>query len=151
VICSKHLKNNDIYKIMSRKQKKHDLIDDFRPIIQKHKEEDNYLSRLDMCMIISKELGISLKVLCNLIPNELSSKFCKGFKKDGTPCTARSKFNGMCGSHIDQPQLMSPIEMTPKNNEGIRHTHSLTECIFKPGCPACETSRKSFRELRGLL
>ena len=66
---------------MSRKQKQHDLIDDFRPIIQKHKEEDNYLSRLDMCMIISKELGISLKVLCNLIPNELSSKFCKGFKR----------------------------------------------------------------------
>ena len=46
VICSKHLKNNDVYKIMSRKQKKHDLIDDFRPIIQKHKEEDNNLRKI---------------------------------------------------------------------------------------------------------
>jgi len=57
----------------------------------------------------------------------------------------------MCGSHIDQPQLRGPVEMVSKNNEGIRHTHNLTECIFKPGCPACEVSRKGFRELRGIM
>ena len=137
---------------MLKKQKKHDLIDDLKPIIHKHKEEENYLARLDMCTIISKELCISSRVLCNLIPNELSSKFCKGFKKDGTHCTARSKYNGMCGSHIDQPHIRSPIEMgSTKSNEGIRHTHNLSECIFKPGCPACEVSRKGFRELRGIM
>ena len=133
----------------SRKQKKHELIDELMTIINKRLEQEPHVERLEMCMILSKELYMNSKLLCQFIPD--SSKFCKGFKKDGTPCLARAKDNGMCGSHADQPQLMGPIEMTPKNSEGIRHTHSLTECIFKPGCPACEVTRKGFRELRGIM
>tara|TARA_Y100000748_G_C15119726_1_gene341704 strand:+ start:109 stop:489 length:381 start_codon:yes stop_codon:yes gene_type:complete len=98
---------------------------------------------------ISLKYSINLKLLLADIPNPLN--FCRGFKKDGSPCTAKAKLNGMCGSHIDQPQLRGPIEMVSKNNEGIRHTHNLSECIFKPGCPACEVSRKGFRELRGIM
>ena len=93
--------------------------------------------------------SINLKLLLSEIPNPLN--FCRGFKKDGSPCIARAKLNGMCGSHIDQPQLRGPVEMVSKNNEGIRHTHNLSECIFKPGCPACEVSKKGFRELRGIM
>jgi hypothetical protein len=98
---------------------------------------------------ISLKYSINLKLLLADIPNPLN--FCRGFKKDGSPCIAKAKLNGMCGSHIDQPQLRGPIEMVSKNNEGIRHTHNLSECIFKPGCPACEVSRKGFRELRGIM
>ncbi|ADQ91812.1 hypothetical protein BpV1_185 [Bathycoccus sp. RCC1105 virus BpV1] len=98
---------------------------------------------------ISLKYSINLKLLLADIQNPLN--FCRGFKKDGSPCTAKAKLNGMCGSHIDQPQLRGPIEMVSKNNEGIRHTHNLSECIFKPGCPACEVSRKGFRELRGIM
>ena len=120
-----------------------------RTVLDEVFEETHYKRDVILMQKISDKYSINLKLLLSDIPNPLN--FCRGFKKDGSPCLAKAKINGMCGSHIDQPHLMGPIEMVSKNNEGIRHTHNLTECIFKPGCPACETSRKSFRELRGLL
>lgn len=112
-------------------------------------ETEVYRRTIKVMEKISYKYSINLKLLLSEVPNPLN--FCRGFKKDGSPCIARAKLNGMCGSHIDQPQLRGPIEMVSKNNEGIRHTHNLTECIFKPGCPACEVSRKGFRELRGIM
>jgi|TARA_B110000285_G_scaffold64165_1_gene73781 hypothetical protein len=112
-------------------------------------ETELYRRTIKVMEKISYKYSINLKLLLSEIPNPLN--FCRGFKKDGSPCIARAKLNGMCGSHIDQPQLRGPVEMVSKNNEGIRHTHNLTECIFKPGCPACEVSRKGFRELRGIM
>ena len=112
-------------------------------------ETEVYRRTIKVMEKISYKYSINLKLLLSEIPNPLN--FCRGFKKDGSPCIAKAKLNGMCGSHIDQPQLRGPIEMVSKNNEGIRHTHNLTECIFKPGCPACEVSRKGFRELRGIM
>ena len=112
-------------------------------------ETELYRRTIRIMEKISYKYSINLKLLLSEIPNPLN--FCRGFKKDGSPCIARAKLNGMCGSHIDQPQLRGPVEMVSKNNEGIRHTHNLTECIFKPGCPACEVSRKGFRELRGIM
>tara|TARA_B100000767_G_C19738523_1_gene525025 strand:+ start:323 stop:703 length:381 start_codon:yes stop_codon:yes gene_type:complete len=112
-------------------------------------ETELYRRTIKIMEKISYKYSINLKLLLSEIPNPLN--FCRGFKKDGSPCIARAKLNGMCGSHIDQPQLRGPVEMVSKNNEGIRHTHNLTECIFKPGCPACEVSRKGFRELRGIM
>ena len=120
-----------------------------RTVLDEVFEERHYKRDVILMQKISDKYSINLKLLLSDIPNPLN--FCRGFKKDGSPCLAKAKINGMCGSHIDQPQLMGPIEMVSKNNEGIRHTHNLSECIFKPGYPACETSRKSFRELRGLL
>ena len=99
-------------------------------------ETELYRRTIKVMEKISYKYSINLKLLLSEIPNPLN--FCRGFKKDGSPCIARAKLNGMCGSHIDQPQLRGPVEMVSKNNEGIRHTHNLTECIFKPGCPACE-------------
>ena len=112
-------------------------------------ETEVYRRTIKVMEKISYKYSINLKLLLSEIPNPLN--FCRGFKKDGSPCIARAKLNGMCGSHIDQPQLRGPVEMVSRNNEGIRHTHNLTECIFKPGCPACEVSRKGFRELRGIM
>ena len=112
-------------------------------------ETEVYRRTIKVMEKISYKYSINLKLLLSEIPNPLN--FCRGFKKDGSPCIARAKLNGMCGSHIDQHQLRGPVEMVSKNNEGIRHTHNLTECIFKPGCPACEVSRKGFRELRGIM
>jgi hypothetical protein len=112
-------------------------------------ETELYRRTIKIMEKISYKYSINLKLLLSEIPNPLN--FCRGFKKDGSPCIAKAKLNGMCGSHIDQPQLRGPVEMVSKNNEGIRHTHNLKECIFKPGCPACEVSRKGFRELRGLM
>lgn len=112
-------------------------------------ETELYRRTIKIMEKISYKYSINLKLLLSEIPNPLN--FCRGFKKDGSPCIARAKLNGMCGSHIDQPQLRDPIEMVSKNNEGIRHTHNLSECIFKPGCPACEVSKKGFRELRGIM
>ena len=112
-------------------------------------ETEVYRRTIKVMEKISYKYSINLKLLLSEIPNPLN--FCRGFKKDGSPCIARAKLNGMCGSHIDQPQLRGPVEMVSKNNEGIRHTHNLSECIFKPGCPACEVSRKGFRELRGIM
>ena len=112
-------------------------------------ETELYRRTIKVMEKISYKYSINLKLLLSEIPNPLN--FCRGFKKDGSPCIARAKLNGMCGSHIDQPQFRGLVEMVSKNNEGIRHTHNLTECIFKPGCPACEVSRKGFRELRGIM
>mgnify|MGYP001232124239 CR=1 FL=1 len=112
-------------------------------------ETELYRRTIKIMEKISYKYSINLKLLLSEIPNPLN--FCRGFKKDGSPCTAKAKLNGMCGSHIDQPQLRGPVEMVSKNSDGIRHTHSLSECIFKPGCPACEVSRKGFRELRGIM
>ena len=112
-------------------------------------ETELYRRTIKIMEKISYKYSINLKLLLSEIPNPLN--FCRGFKKDGSPCIAKAKLNGMCGSHIEQPQLRGPVEMVSKNNEGIRHTHNLSECIFKPGCPACEVSRKGFRELRGIM
>jgi len=112
-------------------------------------ETEVYRRTIKVMEKISYKYSINLKLLLSEIPNPLN--FCRGFKKDGSPCIARAKLNGMCGSHIDQPQLRGPVEMVFKNNDGIRHTHNLTECIFKPGCPACEVSRKDFKDLRGIM
>ena len=68
--------------MVSRKQKKHELVDDLLPIINKRLDEERHVARVEMCMILSKELYMNSKLLCQFIPD--SFKFCKGFKKDGT-------------------------------------------------------------------
>ena len=50
--CSNHLKNNVIYIVMvSRKQRKHELVDDLLPIINKRLDEERHVARVEMCMI----------------------------------------------------------------------------------------------------
>jgi len=112
-------------------------------------DEIKYLNQIEFAKIISDVYHINLKQLCKYLPN--SGKFCKGYKKDGSPCTGKAKLNGMCNNHMDQKPGKEPIEMTMLNNEGIKHSHTFLECIYKPGCPACETSKKGFKDLRGIM
>ena len=78
MICSKSLKNNVIYIVMvSRKQKKHELVDDLLPIINKRLDEERHVARVEMCMILSKELYINSKLLesNNLAKEDFTSTF----------------------------------------------------------------------------
>src|SRR6056300_432012 len=99
-------------------------------------ETEVYRRSIKLMEKISHKYSINLKLLLSEIPNPLN--FCRGFKKDGSPCIARAKLNGMCGSHIDQPQLRGPVEMVFKNNDGIRHKKNLREGIFNQGGRQCK-------------
>ncbi len=109
---------------------------------------------------ISKKWNISLKILLqdsikiedNQIEVEDScseeSSFkgqCLGIKgTDHKRCTFAGKYGGYCKRHRDQKKIERPtIQLSPKSAPVvIEHTHTFQECLFKPGCPACEKSKR---------
>ena len=111
---------------------------------------------------ISRKWNISLKLLLqdsvniedgNLIVEDSSSESssyggqCLGIKgTDRKRCSFMGKFGGYCKRHQDQKKIERPshnAQLSPKNTPVIiEHNHTFQECLVKPGCPACERSKR---------
>ena len=104
--------------------------------------------------VISKKHDISLKLLLRDIPSKFSvadepvsdSSRCIGVTAKGIQCTFSAKYCGYCKRHVSQKKdrpksLESPTEKSPHVG------HTMKECLFLPGCPACEKLRNSRQNL----
>jgi hypothetical protein len=68
---------------------------------------------------------------------------CRGVMRNGKRCTCAGKNNGYCKKHLSQKKVSRPTVIPSNAKQLIPHTHSFAECLFKPGCPACEKFKKS--------
>jgi len=109
---------------------------------------------------ISKKWNISLKILLQDSINIEDGKLtieethsdsgsydgqCLGIKgTDRKRCTFTGKYGGYCKRHRDQKKIERPtVQLSPKSAPVVmEHTHTFQECLFKPGCPACEKSKR---------
>jgi hypothetical protein len=103
--------------------------------------------------VISKKHDISLKLLLQDIPNtveidnESKTGQCMGITAKKTQCKSSGKNGGYCMRHVDQKKKVTRVntETEPPKSPHIGHT--MKECLFLPGCPACERSRGSSQNL----
>jgi hypothetical protein len=104
--------------------------------------------------VISKKHDISLKLLLQDIPstvdvdNETKTGQCMGITAKKTQCKSSGKNGGYCMRHIDQKKKVVKvveIDSAPMKSPHIGHT--MKDCLFLPGCPACERSRGSSQNL----
>jgi hypothetical protein len=94
---------------------------------------------------ISTIHNIPLKLLLRDLPNP--GGYCLGIKKGGQPCTRKASHDGFCLSHVNSTKLHEPVNV----GGTARHNHPLPP-LFKPGCPACESSSSNqFRDLRLMM
>lgn len=95
---------------------------------------------------ISTIHNIPLKLLLRDLPNP--GGYCLGIKKGGQPCTRKASHDGFCLSHTTSSKLHEPVSV---NMSAVRHNHAFPP-LFKPGCPACESSSSNqFRDLRLMM
>jgi len=104
--------------------------------------------------LISKKHDISLKLLLQDISslNEeeaveavKSSSQCQGVTAKGTQCKVSGKNAGYCARHTDQMKKKSPSSSSQQQQpveKNVHVGHTMKECMFLAGCPACEKSRK---------
>jgi hypothetical protein len=103
--------------------------------------------------VISKKHDISLKLLLqdlgtdNVGAEETKTGQCLGITARKTQCKTSGKNGGYCARHISQKK--EPPKKVPESpvdkNKHIGHT--MKECMFLAGCPACEKSRGSSQNL----
>lgn len=104
--------------------------------------------------VISKKHDISLKLLLQDIPStvdvESGSKTgqCMGITSKKTQCKSSGKNGGgYCMRHVDQKKKVVRV-VDPDSQEKSPHVgHTMKECLFLSGCPACEKSRGSRQNL----
>ena len=102
--------------------------------------------------IISKKHDISLKLLLQDIPSKIVTEDepltvgqCHGITTAKKQCKFNGKHGGYCMRHQDQKKVIRRIVSTDEVNPHIGHT--MKECMFLVGCPACEKSRGSRQNL----
>jgi hypothetical protein len=104
--------------------------------------------------VISRKHDISLKLLLQDIPNvtdvegETKTGQCMGVTSKKTQCKSSGKNGGgYCMRHIDQKKKVpvKTVDTDPQKSPHVGHT--MKECLFLPGCPACERSRGSSQNL----
>lgn len=104
--------------------------------------------------VISRKHDISLKLLLQDIPNvtdvdgEMKTGQCMGVTSKKTQCKSSGKNGGgYCMRHIDQKKKVATrvVDEEPQKSPHVGHT--MKECLFLPGCPACERSRGSSQNL----
>lgn len=106
--------------------------------------------------VISKKHDISLKLLLqdlgtdNVGVEETKTGQCKGITARKTQCKSSGKNGGYCMRHISQkkePPKKVPDSPTTEENKNKHVGHTMKECMFLVGCPACEKSRGSSQNL----
>ena len=119
--------------------------------LQEFIEDEIQKKLLKYAQVISKKHDISLKLLIQDIPNksdELSetgdepkkSGQCLGITAKKLMCKSSGKHGGYCMRHKDQKKISLPkVESVDDINKHVGHT--IKECMFLAGCPACERSR----------
>ena len=101
--------------------------------------------------LISKKHDISLKLLLQDISSHeeketddvLKNSQCLGVTARGSQCKFSGKQLGYCGRHTDQMKKKSSSSSQQQPVEKNVHVgHTMKECMFLAGCPACEKTRK---------
>jgi hypothetical protein len=104
--------------------------------------------------VISKKHDISLKLLLQDIQSYGDAKIsetvqknnqCIGVTAKNTQCTFGGTHHGYCGKHLSQRKVVPRVETPVELNPHVGHT--MKECMFLAGCPACEKSRKPHQNL----
>ena len=101
--------------------------------------------------IISKKHDISLKLLLQDIPTKLDTEVplatgqCLGVTAAKKQCKHSGKHGGYCMRHQDQKKVIHRIVSANEVNPHVGHT--MKECMYMIGCPACEKSRGSRQNL----
>jgi hypothetical protein len=109
--------------------------------------------------IISKKHDISLKLLLQDIPKygteeqeveievEPGKKGqCLGVTASKKRCKFSGKHGGYCLRHQDQKKVVKKVESNCDFT--TKHVgHTITECLFLAGCPACEKTKGSRQNL----
>jgi len=109
--------------------------------------------------VISKKHDISLKLLLQDIPtynNETSVSDtakpgqCLGITAAKHQCKSSGKHGGgYCKRHVDQKKKVS-LPKVPSTGD-VHVGHTIKECMFLAGCPACEKSRTRGTSQQNLL
>ena len=108
--------------------------------------------------IISKKHDISLKLLLQDIP-KLGSEDqeevdiepgkkgqCLGITSSKKRCKFSGKHSGYCSRHQDQKKVIKKVESNCDFT--TKHVgHTITDCLFLAGCPACEKTKGSRQNL----
>ena len=107
--------------------------------------------------IISKKHDISLKLLLQDIPltsgstnvvcEKSSSSQCLGVTAKGIQCTFTGKNSGYCTRHVSQRKEKVVVVPELVGEKNIHVGHTIQECMFLKGCPACEKTRSSKQNL----
>ena len=104
--------------------------------------------------VISRKHDISLKLLLQDIPNisevedGLRTGQCMGVTSKKTQCKSSGKNGGgYCKRHIDQKKKVFTRVADDEPQKSPHIGHTMKECLFLPGCPACERSRGSSQNL----
>jgi len=103
--------------------------------------------------VISKKHDISLKLLLQDIPNTVDTENssntgqCMGVTAKKTQCKSSGKNGGYCMRHIDQKKKIVRVNTDTDLPKSPHIGHTMKECLFLPGCPACERSRGSSQNL----
>jgi hypothetical protein len=109
--------------------------------------------------IISKKHDISLKLLLQDIPKygteeqeveidiEPGKKGqCLGVTATKKRCKFSGKHGGYCSRHQDQKKVVKKVESNCDFT--TKHVgHTITDCLFLAGCPACEKTKGSRQNL----
>jgi hypothetical protein len=104
--------------------------------------------------VISKKHDISLKLLLRDIPSASGiidepvpdGNRCLGVTAKGIQCTFTGKFCGYCKRHVSQKkERPKPVESPSEKSPHVGHT--MKDCMFLAGCPACERLRGSRQNL----
>ena len=104
--------------------------------------------------VISKKHDISLKLLLQDITSlatdcvtEPKTAQCMGVTCKKTQCRASGPFGGYCKRHMDQKKKVVPVFDESEQQKSPHIGHTMRECLFLAGCPACERSRAPRQKL----
>lgn len=104
--------------------------------------------------VISKKHDISLKLLLQDIHShgelclDAPAKKCQclGITAKKTQCTFLARHHGYCTKHMSQRKIVhKEVDEVVEKNPHVGHT--MKDCMFLAGCPACEKARKPFQNL----
>ena len=118
--------------------------------LQKLIEEEVRIQVNKYAQIISKRHDISLKLLLRdvdlVFTEPETTGRCRGITGKKTQCLATGKHDGYCSRHVIQRKVPALVKTpsTAQLDPGIpvHIGHSLQECLYLPGCPACEVLHK---------
>ena len=126
--------------------------------IQKLVEEEVRRQLMKYAHVVSKRHDISLKLLLQDISLVTDSHIqnddpknetgqCLGITAKKTQCKSSGKNGGYCMRHKDQKKDKSKLTNAVTTDKNPHVGHTMKECMFLAGCPACEKSRGSQQNL----
>jgi len=130
------------------------LVEKLQELIES--EVQKQLSRY--AQIISKKHDISLKLLLQDIPKYSESTEdqeevdtapkgqCLGITASKKRCKFSGKHGGYCSRHKDQKKVIKRVD-TNCDFTSKHIGHTITDCLFLEGCPACEKAKGSRQNL----